>query len=116
MASKGTLDSLIRVVNKLKRRVDCLEDQLENSSSGKRIVNQLEELIDMTVAIFAGQVSVENSADPEYPETVNVVFRVCLDNKDMDIEDIIDRELVWYRQVAKIAPGAESRLRIVTLR
>src|SRR5437588_7791458 len=72
-----------------------------------------QQILELTKAMFAGDVAVENSADPEFPATIYVVFRVARAERAAD-EESIDRELLWHRQVSKIAPEAQSRIRLLT--
>jgi hypothetical protein len=72
-----------------------------------------QEIIKLTNLMFNGEVHVETSVDPEYPDTIYHVFRVIPTAKGEDIEAIIDRELAWHRQVARIAPSFMCRVRLL---
>jgi hypothetical protein len=72
-----------------------------------------QEIIKLTNLMFDGAVHVETSVDPEYPDTIYHVFRVIPTAKDEDIEAIIDRELAWHRQVARIAPALMCHVRLL---
>lgn len=71
------------------------------------------ELIERASHLFAGDVSVEQSVDPECPTATYVVFRVLLDEPRPTTDEIIDRELCWHREAARIAPDAKGIVRLL---
>jgi len=75
-------------------------------------IRGMEEVIQFTKEFFAGNVSIEVSVDPEFPERPNVVFHVSEQPKSANIDDVIDRELQWHAEVAKISPDSVDRLRV----
>ena len=71
------------------------------------------EIIDLASQLFVGDVSIETSADPEDPATVYLVVRVSLRGSRPSIDEIIDRELHWHREVGKITPEARGLIRLL---
>lgn len=74
---------------------------------------KLDEVVRLTRGMFSGSVEVETSFDPDDPAQRYVVFRVHAGRTPGDIESVIDRELTWYRNVARIAPEVRGSMRIV---
>lgn len=70
-------------------------------------------LVQCAGQLFAGSVNVERSVDPDDPATVYVVFRVALNDPRPTTDEVIDRELVWHREAAQIAPRARGLVRLL---
>ena len=64
---------------------------------------------ELTEAMFAGEVSVEATADPETPEERFVVFNVTAAG---DVEDLLRRQRQWHEEVLRRAPDALNLFRI----
>lgn len=75
--------------------------------------NELAELLRGAARLFAGDITVEQSVDPEYPAAVYVVIRVALAEPRPGIEEIINCELAWHREAAQIAPLARGLVRLL---
>jgi len=70
------------------------------------------ELVERASQLFAGEITVEESVDPECPTAIYVVVRVLLEEPRPSTDDIIDRELRWHREAAQIAPAAKGLVRL----
>jgi hypothetical protein len=70
-------------------------------------------IVDRALRLFGGEISIENSADPEDPATVYLVVRVSLRGSRPSIDEIIDWELQWHREVAQIAPETRGLIRLL---
>lgn len=73
---------------------------------------ELGELAERASQLFAGSVTLEETVDPEYPTTAYVVVRVVLDAPRPSTDEIIERELRWHREAARIAPNAKGMVRL----
>lgn len=51
--------------------------------------------------------------EPAVSVAVYAVFRVALNGQRPTIDEIIDRELVWHREAARIAPRARGLVRLL---
>lgn len=85
-------------------------DDLQQLSPSIAAIN---EIVTLTNDFFPGKVRVEISVDPEFPEWPCVVFHVREEHKVANIDEVIDRELQWHAQVAKLAPESVDRLRLL---
>lgn len=63
--------------------------------------------------LIASNVTVERSVDPDDPAAAYVVFRIGLNDPRPAIDEIIDRELLWHREAARIAPRARGFVRLL---
>lgn len=88
-------------------------ESLSDLFQGQVSIAALDEIIQLTSNSFPGNVCVEISADPEFPDWPSIVFHVHQEHKNLDIDDVIDRELQWHAQIAKVAPDSLDRLRLL---
>ena len=72
----------------------------------------LAEILEITKDVFPGQVFVEDIQDPEYPETMYLVFHIVRDCPEDDVNKTIDREIEWHRRVREVYPDATCRFRL----
>lgn len=75
-------------------------------------ISVLDEIARMTSELFAGDVRIETSVDPEYPQRPNFVFHVSQKSRSPDVEEEIDRELDWHARISGLALGFRDRLRL----
>ena len=105
---------LQRDVRELRRELAALRAEKERPENGNSEVlpHALKQFIDMTNKLVPGELSVENSVDPDYPDTIHVVFNVAAQNKPNDANAIIDTEIEWHRRARAIFPGATCHFRL----
>ncbi len=96
----------------LTSKVGELECQIANPARSPTLADRLEELIDLTNEVFPGRVCLEKSIDPDYPGTVHVLFRVACERRP-EIDDLIDKEVLWHGRVREIAPDSIGRFRLL---
>lgn len=75
--------------------------------------NELTELLWSARRLFEGTISIEQSVEPEFPAAVYVVVRVVLEEPKPPIEEVINRELAWHREAARIAPQSRGLIRLL---
>ena len=99
---------LEREVRELHSQVAELRSELrfQANQRSEAIASVLQQLVDMTNELLPGDVLVENGADPEYPNTPSIVFRVTPKTRPHDTDAIIDKEIEWHRAARKIVPSA----------
>lgn len=99
---------LQREVGELRGELASLrsEQQRPRHEDPEVFARGLRQFIEMTNELIPGDVRVENSIDPEYPETVCVVFHVTAENKPNDVNALIAMEVEWHRRARAILPGA----------
>ncbi|HVX09698.1 MAG TPA: hypothetical protein VHC22_00715 [Pirellulales bacterium] len=103
--------TIVRMVNHLKRQVDSLESRLAKSESSESTLDDIEAILRLTQSLFPGEVKIETSVDPEYPDSPSIVFHV-VNTADLSIQAVLDRELQWQREIGRIAPESRDRLRL----
>jgi hypothetical protein len=90
----------------------CSATQRVRSDDSEALPRVLKQLIDMTNELVPGELHVENSVDPDHPETNCVVFRVNAQNKLDDTNAMIDKEIEWHRRARAIFPTATCHFRV----
>ena len=70
------------------------------------------QLIEITNDLVPGEIRIENSIDPDYPETTHIVFHVTPAKKFDDVDAIIDREIQWHRRAREVFPEATCYFRL----
>jgi hypothetical protein len=80
---------------------------------GNGELDTVDRILAMTRDLIPGQITIEESADPEYPEATYIVFLVQAERKPKDFNALIDLELQWHRKVAEIAPADRARVRLL---
>lgn len=90
---------------------------LVNASAQSRGIElsetERQEILDHTARLFPGDVSIETSEDPEDPTSVYLVVRVVGGDQRDSVDDMIDRELQWHREVLKIVPDLKGIIRLM---
>lgn len=74
---------------------------------------QIAKLVERASQLFTGDVTVEESVDPECPATVYLVVRVLFNGPRPSTEELIDQELRWHREAAQIAPEVKGTVRLL---
>jgi hypothetical protein len=108
------LAELQREVHELRRELAILRPAKQgfNGDDADALPRGLKQLIEMTNELVPGELRIENSVDPDYPETVCVVFRVIANEKLNDVNAIIDTEIEWHRRARSIYPEATCYFRL----
>jgi hypothetical protein len=70
------------------------------------------QLIEITNDLVPGEIRIENSIDPDYPETTHIVFHVTPVKKFDDVDSIIDSEIQWHRRAREVFPEATCYFRL----
>ena len=86
----------------------CSAD-METRAIESDVAAQLEAVRQLTVTMFPGDVSAEWEADPECPQDRFLVFHATATG---ELEDLIDRQRQWQREVLRLAPRALNLLRL----
>lgn len=99
---------LEREVRGLRSQVAELHSELvrQERHQSEAVPRVLQQLMNMTHEILPGEVRIEDSTDPEYPDTPSIVFRVSPNAKPGNIDAVIDKEIEWHRAARKILPSA----------
>lgn len=90
-----------------------LANHLEHAEAYQLPPEQIATLIDRASQLFTGDITIEDSVDPECPSAVYLVVRVLLNGPRPSTDEIIDRELQWHREAAQIAPEAKGMVRLL---
>jgi hypothetical protein len=90
-----------------------LRSELRPNNGVDLLLNVIRQLIEITNDLVPGKVSIENSVDPEYPETTHIIFRVDPEKKLDDVNAIIDKEIEWHRRARAIFPEATCYFRLL---
>lgn len=96
-----------------------MSSRLENETNTTAAVDltaaESAQIVACTARLFSGDVAIEESLDPEDPMAAYLVVCVSLHEPRPGIEEIIDRELQWHREVAKLAPRARGLIRLLAI-
>lgn len=88
-------------------------DIVEPSAEVDIPVATFDAIVRLTKELFAADVQVERSVDPECPERPDFVFHVHQKSRPRDVEEEIDRELDWHARIGGLAPEFQDRLRLM---
>jgi hypothetical protein len=111
LEARSELGRMNRILKRLQRRVALLAERLEKSESSDNTVDHIEAILRVTESLVPGEVRVEISIDPECPERASIVFHVVSSCK-LSINEALERELLWQREIGRIAPDSRDRLRL----
>lgn len=90
-----------------------IANHLDHAEAYQLPPEQMAKLVDHASQLFKGDVTVEDSVDPECASAVYLVVRVVLNEPRPSTDEIIDRELCWHREAAQIAPEAKGIVRLL---
>jgi hypothetical protein len=107
------IEELQREVRELRREVAILRSSDRRChDNGDALPRALAQLIVMTNELIPGEIRVENSVDPDDPDTVCVVFHVAAHLQLGDANAVIDTEVEWHRRARAIYPDATCHFRL----
>ncbi|HQU43934.1 MAG TPA: hypothetical protein PK867_14040 [Pirellulales bacterium] len=109
------ISELERSIRELRHELTTLrqqEEQCREQASAEDLPRGLKQLIEMTNEVVPGPLRVENSVDPEYPDTTHVVFHVVPQNRLDDVHAVIDAEIEWHRRARAIFAEATCHFRL----
>lgn len=73
----------------------------------------IDAIVRMTNELVPGELRIEVSVDPEFPERPSLVFHVRQQSRSLSVEEEIDRELEWHARAGIVAPQSQDRLRLL---
>lgn len=105
---------LQKEVRELRRELAALRARANDTGNGETnaVSRCLKQLVEMTNELIPGNLRVENSEDPEHPQTVCLVFHVSARDKFRDTDAVIDAEIEWHRRAHAIVPEATCYFRL----
>jgi hypothetical protein len=69
--------------------------------------SKVAEVLKLTQEMFGGRAMVEHQHDPDFPESVFIVFNIAY---AAEPPEIVARHIEWHERVDKLVPGNSFRL------
>lgn len=96
--------NLRETVEVLQQRVALLENHIDSDAKRSSAIPDVsglqDEIVRVTRELFPGDVAIEETDDPEYPQDSYTVVRAQASG---DIKEIEDRRIEWHERVSRLS-------------